>query len=417
MKTKTGRVAVLLFIALLWGPIFFSVCSIAGLNFYEEREAKVPVFMYSYMVVDMIVLYNYCKMIKQEGLTKGDLKFWGIILLFFLIYSVDTPICRDGHMHFKIFLAESIPAMFIASLFSRKRLCAQFVRCFDILMLIISLGLLLNFRRCLSGNVGIGGGTSQALSYYSAFAFSINLFFLLFGKGINRFSIFQTQKFFFVGLTLLPVQVISCFIGGGRGAAVLMIASLFLFVFFIYKKKKMRIFNYLTIGLLSVIVGLFSLPSKYSNLLSNGYERAFSYINEEGELDVTETSNRDIIYKKAMDAICVSPLIGYGLFAYTDVLGCYPHNMLLDVLMQGGVLYGIFFFFVVFLLIAWLYMSSFLNSNVMPLWLFFLYSFVDLSFSGSYMRNPLFWFLIGACVIFGKGNVRVDGIKGNRLIP
>ncbi|MBO4807259.1 MAG: O-antigen ligase family protein [Paludibacteraceae bacterium] len=416
MKTKTGRVAVLLFIALLWGPIFFSVCSIAGLNFYEEREAKVPVFMYSYMVVDMIVLYNYCKMIKQEGLTKGDLKFWGIILLFFLIYSVDTPICIDGHMHFRLFIAESVPAMFISSLISRKKMYPQFVKCFDILMLIISLGLVMNFHRYLSGNVGIGGGTSQALSYYSAFAFSINLFFLLFGKEISRFSIFQTQKFSFVALSLLPIQVISCFIGGGRGAVVLMIVSLLLFLLFIYKKRKMKIFNYLTMGLFSVIIGLFSLPSKYNNLMSDGYERAFSYINEEGELDVTETSNRDIIYKKAMDAICVSPLIGYGLFAYTDVLGCYPHNMVLEVLMQGGVLYGIFFFFVFFLLIVWLYRTSFLNSNVMPLWLFFLYSFVDLSFSGSYMRNPLFWFLIGTCVIFGKKNVRIGGVKENRLI-
>ncbi|MCQ2217092.1 MAG: O-antigen ligase family protein [Paludibacteraceae bacterium] len=402
MKVKDGRVAIVLFFALFWNPIFFSTCSILGLNFYTEGGGHVPVFMYSYMVVDLIVLYNYVKMLLTKGITKGDMRVYLIVLLFILLYSIKPSECPDGVLLYKVFIAESVPAMLVVSLVLRNNLFQSFIKCLDVLNVIISLGLLMNFPRYLNGNIEFAGGTYQGLSYYAAFSFSINLFYLLWGKEMPRFRLFETKAYYLVSLFLLVVQVVSCFIGGGRGATILMLAAVLLFLFFAYKKSNRFILYSMLVIVAIVVVGIQFLSTEYTAIMMQGYDRAFAYIDQDGSLDMSNTSNRDVIYLKASNAILRQPIIGYGLFAYTDEISAYPHNIILDVLMQGGIIYGIVFFSIMYLIFSRLYKDSIFDSRIFSLWLLVLYTFVNLFFSGSYIGNPLFWFLLGMFVLFNR---------------
>lgn len=398
---KVQKDVFFLFVALFWGSIFFSVCSILDLNFYEG-DTPLPYFMYSYMVVDLIVLFYYIKMLVIKGISKGDLVIFIVVLVVTLLYFLSTSYHIDAIMHYKVFIAESIPAMLIASYIVRQNKMAMFVKYFDVLMLFITLGLVMNLPRCLSGIVKIGGGTYQAFSYYSAFAFSLNFLGVVFRGTTNGFVIFKSSYFWGVSLFLLPLQILSCFMGGGRGAVLLIFFSVFLFLFLGYITEQKRKLIGVMIVVFLFLVLLYILPQGYIDLLFKGYDRAFSYIGENGELDMTETSNRDDIYAQSLSAVFRHPILGYGLFDYIDEIRGYPHNIVLDVLMQGGIVYALFFFSMVWILFSRLFKHSLIDYALIRFWPMALYSFTNLMFSGSYIRNPLFWFLIAMMIFFYK---------------
>ena len=106
-----------------------------------------------------------------------------------------------------------------------------------------------------------------------------------------------------------------------------------------------------------------------------------------------ETSDRDITYGDALDAFYESPAFGYGIYKYADKLGFYPHNIFLQVMVQGGVFYLIIF--VTFITVLFVKALRMLKDSTNSLLIIIaLYPFVLLLFSGSYTRDPLFWFLV-----------------------
>lgn len=397
MKQKSLTLeSIIYFLNLYFGVIFFVVYGILGLT-YSGSSSSDRSFVYGYMVLDIIVLVFFIANSLRNSLHGTEIVMLVIAFLFLGVYYFAPPHTEDGIQDGRIFIAESLPAILIAIVLAKSNRLNTLSRYYDLLNVMLTIGLILNFRIFTSGSIGGLAGTTnyQALSYTAALAFSINIFGLLAGDFYpERFRVFKSTFFYVLELMFLPVQMLACIMSGGRGGAILIILS-FIVVFYYankWKKKKSRtILTLLGIAAIGILL-LSILPDQYSDPISNGLSRQFSYIGDNG-IDMGKTSNRDITYGKALEAFYENPVFGYGLYRYADKLGFYPHNIFLQVMVQGGVFYLLMF--VLFMFLVFRKAFKMLNDSSNSLLIITaLYPFVQLLFSGSYTRNPLFWFLV-----------------------
>lgn len=106
-----------------------------------------------------------------------------------------------------------------------------------------------------------------------------------------------------------------CIIGGGRGGAVLLVINLIISSTVIFRKKIWKVIILSTIIFASFYY-LLSLPILTNNMISEmftkGMERSFSYINDSGSIDMSQTSERDVVYQGLFQLIDNMPINGYG---------------------------------------------------------------------------------------------------------
>lgn len=393
INKKDTLLLFVLFVNLYLSEFFFSICAILGLDFYSEEADTVPYFVYTYMIMDVIVLISFLRKLIMYGANLIDYSSFLLIATVLILFFLDPPSWHEGVTIFKSFVAKSIPAMMVASIVSARFKLAYLIRNFDILVVLLSIAMILNFPKYLLGSIAIGGAGYQALAYFSAIAFSLNLYMIVAGDDTNRYEIFKSEVYKLLSYFFLAVQVVTCLISGGRGGAVLIIAStLFLFWRFL-RDKLSKLFLFIVFFLSFAYFVSTLMPNEYGEILQKGFERSFSYITESG-VDMSATSNRDLTYTASLNAIAKSPVVGYGLFKYIDVNKFYPHNFFLEILMQGGCVYMIVM--LTFLVYLYSKYNSLTRVNVLftSIGIIAIYPFFYLLFSGSYIGNPIFWFSI-----------------------
>lgn len=351
------------------------------------------------MLVDIIPLAFFIKYLmsakskKNVGLVIAVLLLILAILLFEADFSFSFTLVKS-------WVAYSIPGALIGILLAKYDAGDYFAKWLEPIMLFLtaegirSMSLILAVSYTEVNEYGIG---VQSLSYYCAFAFAINLYFLLFGNELkDRFKYAQTSIYKAISVVLLVVQIVVSLSSGGRGGFVLAVISAAVLV---YKKFTKRGSNVLSTSLmfammiaaLLVIVSL--LPENISDAVSTGSKRTFSYITNEG-IDMSQTSNRDDVYGDAWIDIQKKPILGYGLLMKGSFIEkSWPHNIFLEVLLQGGVVYMIFFLIVMISLYKKLRLMLKRGHSLFIVTIA-LYPGVMLLFSGSYIATELFWFVV-----------------------
>ena len=105
--------------------------------------------------------------------------------------------------------------------------------------------------------------------------------------------------------------------------------------------------------------------------------------------DVERTQLREQSYQ----IIGESPIIGYGLWHGLKVAGFYMHNIFLDILISGGVVYLFLFLYcmkkVINTIVRMIHDKRF--CTILPIALL---PATMLLFSSFYMTTPLFWFSV-----------------------
>ena len=171
---------------------------------------------------------------------------------------------------------------------------------------------------------------------------------------------------------------------------ILIFVYILLFLFGFMKRKNVKV------GLFFVsffIMFALFLPFTTNEIVINGYERTFSYIGEDS-INWDATSNRDVLYKEVIQYIKEKPLLGYGLFSYFSYVGN-PHNIILEVLLSGGLIYFIVFIIITFILIKKYLRILKKNSDMIMIGVIGVFPFTMLLFSGSYLTSPEIWFFLG----------------------
>ena len=190
-------------------------------------------------------------------------------------------------------------------------------------------------------------------------------------------------------------MIMKIFFGGGRGAFVTVLIGLA-----VVGLGKLRAINprFVIKGLFGfialVLVMLFvlgNIDEEYAALLNDNFGRIFSVI-ADGGLDTSASSGRDDIWLEAFRHIVDRPVFGYGIYSYLAVMNMHPHNIVLEILLQGGlVLLSIYIVFFVRLSSKY---SIMCYDDEKQIWLapFIIFTITELLFSASYMFEPFFWF-------------------------
>lgn len=107
------------------------------------------------------------------------------------------------------------------------------------------------------------------------------------------------------------------------------------------------------------------------------------------------TNGRNIIYNQSWDGIFNSPFIGNGFDQFFNNTGSvYPHNSVLQVLYDGGLLFSLILLLPVIVFVIKKYKVATRNSYI--LLTFFLFAgFVSSMFSDNLWMQPMFWLFSG----------------------
>lgn len=381
-------------ISLLLPMVFFSCITAFNIEYLSSSDS--PMYIYYHIVMGCLIFFFFLKnlFLQKKYITKKLLYLFVLLIFFSFVFFLDRPSSKFGHSLLFIFYSESFFAILIAYDLARNKTLPFLAKWIELIMVFISLILFLNIPKLIAGTAIGMGSSHQSLAYTSAFMFSLNLFFILFGKNFKRFALFRSNKFRVFSFFLLVIQLISCFVSGGRGGGLLLIIST---VYLLYLSMNLRRFKNTFLKFLLLAIGgcilYVFLPDSIHTLVNNGTSRTFSYLTEKG-IDMSQTSNRDVVYNRTISAISDRPILGYGIFKYTDVFGIHPHNFFLEILLQGGFSLLIFMCLFLFSLFTKLGKIMKLSIEYYLLIPFILYWSTMLLFSGTYMLTPLFWFVV-----------------------
>lgn len=383
-------------LALFAKILFFSISSILGISVVDEGGSNGPYKIYCVVIFCLVFLYYIQDYAGKRITSKHVISL--LVLFVYIISGLISGYANDTS--FLVLVAFCLPVSGIAVRYAELHDISKLVKWIDVFLPIMSLSLLFSLRQLL---VEIAEGDSyysQTLSYYAAYCFILYLFFILFGKEYDRFRIFKKKAYKYYSYFMLPYLIAVMLFSGGRGALGTLVVGLFVLLF-LYNKfygiKKGIVLRYLIIaGLLASAVYV-NIQEDTRFILENNYQRVFSFFDTSKDM-YERTSGRDEVLKVAYEQIQESPIIGNGLFSYKDTFvpkvgNPYPHNLFIEIILQGGFLFLLFFvLFLINLLVKLRHILKIPSHEIVAI--FAVFSLTMLMYSGSYMQSSFFWFFI-----------------------
>lgn len=332
----------------------------------------------------------------------GILVFAAVCLTIFF-YNVYQPHAWTNYL---IFLIRSIPTLLTIPLFLTKDIAWHLKR-IQIIFLFVGMSLLIFSITNISNSfiyamINYGGVNYNDYTFISA----VNILFglILFEK----FEGIKTRKYMpFLNMFFLIVSTITLFLGAGRSG---ILAGLILYILYFYKNIlkvsgniKNNIFSWITF---LIIVGIIVFSLNSNDLLSSGLERSISFINfgSNGPLiNWSNTSGRLPIYHESLKIFYSSPLWGNGIGSIylLHPIAYFSHNLILDILAEGGLL--LFLIFIIILLKIIINYKQTSYNFYSRISLFILVLIIIKLFTGSnYLIEPLFFFSITMLLVIDR---------------
>lgn len=393
--------------------LFNVLIALLGVS-YEGSESS-PIYTVSMVLLFGISVLLYLSRIFKRGtIRKTFLISMGVIV--WVLVSTILFVGQHGYEYRYVkytlfFFIFSFPALLWGTefVYDFQNNLQTYVKWFEVILFVMSMFCVAAVLVPLINGVEAARGEAyQSNSYYCAFTFGGQLYYAFNKNTENRFAFFKIKIVQLVRVVLLctlPICVIST---GGKGGLVLVICYvllLFAYVISTQKAAVMRIFK-----ILAVLVFVFLAIALYtriignSEFLQNSFENMTAYLDfQNNSIDMTETSNRDLVYAQALDLIGQKPLFGYGVLGYMPLLTTtyqYPHNLFLEVALQSGLLVLVV---AVLILVYAIYKLRRMVKEENACWLLvfiFAYPLVQLMFSGSYMLTGLFWFCMAVFLAY-----------------
>lgn len=217
---------------------------------------------------------------------------------------------------------------------------------------------------------------------------------ILIYKVFNKFSFLDSMLILIGGAIVL--------VAGARGPIVCIVAFIFIYIISnsIIGKDKIKFVSILSVAFVIIILALLNfniLLNVINDILikRNIYSRTIYTLLNIGEFDFT--AGRSDIYKVCLEAIKNNPLLGLGVGGDRVVLdGTYPHNIVLEILMNFGVFFGsLFTIFILIITVKSIFNRNFVNRSLSII--FMGIGFMQLFMSGSYITSPNFWLYLSIC--------------------
>lgn len=183
---------------------------------------------------------------------------------------------------------------------------------------------------------GIGGGRIAFLWG------GPNVYVRIIGTGIivALYLWVKTEKK--VWLASIPILLIAAIMAGSRGGLSSLIIILVLSLFLLIKKISKILIVFILTALFILVVLYAPVTSPLRRFIENRYPIGITDINTEYE------RTRGVLYSNSWELFKSEPLIGVGIGEFSDYGYKYPHNILLNVAAEGGML-GLLFLALIFM--------------------------------------------------------------------
>lgn len=378
--------------------VFFALAGSVGYDYGgSERSLAYSAFLGGASVLIYLVAVHMVATTRHLRLRQ--LVVLLLPVLFVVAFLIDSALGRvqpASYGHFVLSLAFACPAAVAGMVCADRRVIDRLAFGLEPLILLLTAAVAVSAVSVLSGASrygGVGGATYQTASYLGALAFNCNLYYVLFGHVGIRPEWTRSDLYRAFTLLLLPLQVGAVLLSGGRGGFVLVAVGAVVQLLLLFAAPSGRRVSRLVL-LLAVLVPsvIWGVPWLLANQnAARRIPRVFDYVGDEG-LDWSGTSGRDVVYGEALRAIGDESFFGYGLYSWG--IDTYPHNILLELVLNGGALYASIW--VLVLLVVWIRAVRVLGRSkvrgvIVPL---LLYPLVMLQFSGSYMISGPLWFCL-----------------------
>lgn len=209
-----------------------------------------------------------------------------------------------------------------------------------------------------------------------------------------------------VAIVTAIVFAIIAFVYGARGA--LLSIAAFLLVFWIIKSKDKASMNKRTIYSVIIIIFLVLLfvpviMFSYDYLEAKGIEaRSLEriYYSISGNESLSE--GREFLYSKAKNGIADSPFWGHGIGSFDNYSGVYPHNIILQLLYEGGIILAFPLLYILCRGFISLFSFRYDQSYRFFMLLLFCSGIIELFLSSHLWMSIFFWLFIGQTLIRKK---------------
>lgn len=394
-KFRPRLKSLILCVVVLHEGLFFCINALLKRSYLgSNSSASYRMFLAILVLLLVGILFHKKRYIKKRELIVLTIPilFVTITVLSHYLYGYSfSPDVKNALLYVFVWQYMGIIAGIIISRFSSKDY-EELVYYYEIFVLILCIGVLYStLSSFASGNFleSIGGATYQSASYYAALSFGFNLYYL---SRIEKLkSIFGYSKIIqTLRITLLVLQAFSLILAGGRGAMILLIV--YTIYTFLSGARKIPLKTLVIIGIILLVFIIVKNNTQLfsSSIFSKQLTRVFSYLSR-GESDITRTSGRESIYLLAWEGFKHSPLVGNGLLSYYTKMHYYPHNIFLELLFEGGIIYFTIACIMFFgLSKRYFRRKTALNNKKLFIYVA-LYPICMLMFSGTYSYCMTFW--------------------------
>lgn len=221
----------------------------------------------------------------------------------------------------------------------------------------------------------------------------------------------RKPKFYNIILTVLGL--INLFVLGTRGAILIYIAAIAVILIKGNSSKGI-------IARIAVIFGgaiLFVSTSIYEKFIIWLYNRAqqlglsVRVMQKLLDNEAFSSSGRDSIRKTLLDAISEKPVWGYGVLGDRRLANIYAHNIAIELWTQYGIVLGSIFLIAVILVLFFGYKNETEDSVKFIIFAIICASFFKLMLSGSYLDEPMLFFVLGFCAENMTRAIKKRGLK------
>jgi len=370
---------ILILVLIFYDPLFFAYTSTMGIT-VESGMKK-----YEAIAIAMAVYPIFFMDMFRQKTSKALMNVFFVILLLLTLYwgtSVfHTQIPRLYMSQVLVFGAICIPSTYMGTRLARSD-CFERINVF---LPFFTIPLAIIFSRvgfsAAAENSMLGkeesGLTYQNISYFFAFLYAYNLYYLFFSNVKN------TRLYRIMRLPVL-IAIVLCFVGcltgGGRGAFAFMICVTAYIIYDLYNSGKINP-DYLSYFIIATII-LFIILANFIDITgSAGYSRITH------KLFVDE--NRRELWTKAMNAFSDSPIWGHGLGSIWWTVGYYSHNIFTDLLAETGVIGTLIGVCILWKVTSYLYYLIKNEQKYVLIMIVFLSGMITSLFSG-------YWFTMGS---------------------
>lgn len=385
----------------------------------------------NYLKFYSITIFALAIIVYVYGLHKNNIFLIELNIIFALLLIVSgflITYLRYGYFENETlgtlldFGARCIPTVLFGAYIAKEKKLLEIAKWIDIYVLLVTITIFkivyqAYFQGKFIANILEFGMDYQMISYLSAFMLGLNMFNIIWRKSIMHSDFFNSRFYRKVRFLLLAMQLFSILYSGGRGGFVVVIVLGVYLLFnktFIERNLKEMV---KTNTIVAIVVCIAILLLIRTPLLQKNFARTIQFISPRGGINWEGTSGRDTVFNSAINVIKQSPIIGHGIGGgYYFGVGS-AHNLFLDVLIEGGIIYLTIW---IAILISF-FRKIIYKVRIKPMYniilIIFLGDFINLMFSSIYLRGSIMWFCLSFVFVDSVvDNTRLSDNKKDMLI-